>query len=272
MIDDVSAADTRSTYDAASPHFDAAPLRFWDRYGQRTIARLELPTGARVLDVCCGTGGSALHAARAVGEAGTVIGVDLSAPLLDLAKEKATKHGLRNVDFRVGDMTHLDFPEASFDAVVIVFGIFFAPDMAAQLEALARLVRPGGVLALTTWGPRLFAPLYLPFLDAVRARRPGIQDYRPWDRLASEADLATLLGASGLTSFEVAAEPGNEQLQRPEDWWAVVLGTGLRWFVDQLDPASAASLRNECMLRARDVTSIETNVVYAVARKSPTQD
>ena len=174
---------------------------------------------------------------------------------------------MRNVDFRVGDMTHLDFPDASFDAVVMVFGIFFAPDMVAQVEALARLVRPGGVLALTTWGPSLFAPLYTPFLEAFRVRRPGIQEYRPWDRLPTEADVATLMRAAGLSSFELASEAGSERLERPEDWWSVVLGTGLRWFVDQLDTSSAESLRDECLLRAREIRSIETNVVYTVARK-----
>ena len=262
---EVTATDTRETYDAASGHFDKAPLRFWNRYGRRTVARLGLRPGARVLDVCCGTGASALHAARTVGETGSVTGVDLSARLLGLARRKAKKEGLANVDFRVGDMAHLPFPDASFDAVVIVFGIFFAPDMAGQIAALARRVRPGGVLAVTTWGPRLFEPLYTPFLDAVRSRRPGIEEYRPWDRLATEENVAALMREAGIARFEVTAEAGREPLEHPEDWWTVVLGTGLRWFVDQLDPASAEALRAECLLGARDVRSIETNVVYTVA-------
>jgi ubiquinone/menaquinone biosynthesis C-methylase UbiE len=267
MIGEVSLTDTRSTYDAASGHFDAAPLGFWERYGERTVARLVLSPGARVLDVCCGTGASALHAARAVGESGSVVGVDLSEPLLALARQKAREQRLDNVLFRAGDMGQLDLPDESFDAVVIVFGIFFAPDMALQIETLARLVRPGGVLALTTWGPRLFAPLYQPFLHAVRRRRPGTSEYRPWDRLSTEADVAALLRAAGLASFEISAEAGSERLEHAEHWWTVVLGTGLRWFVDQLDAASAETLRAECLAHAREARAIETNVVYSVARK-----
>ncbi len=267
MIGEALVTTTRATYDAASGHFDATPLGFWERYGESTIARLALPAGARVLDVCCGTGASALQAARAVGETGSVVGVDLSERLLRLARAKAQERGLRNVDFRSGDMTRLDLPDAAFDAVVIVFGIFFAPDMAQQVESLARLVRPGGVLAVTTWGPRLFAPLYAPFLEAVRARRPDLEDYRPWDRLTTEADVAALMRAAGVGSFEITAESGSERLERPEDWWTVVLGTGLRWFVDQLDAASAESLRSECLRHAEGVRSFETNVVFTVARK-----
>ncbi len=54
-------------YNAAADHFDAKPLAFWDRYGRRTVERMALRGGASVLDVCCGTGASALSAAEAVG-------------------------------------------------------------------------------------------------------------------------------------------------------------------------------------------------------------
>lgn len=266
MMREVLATDARSTYDAASGEFDDAALGFWDRYGQRTVERLALPIGGRVLDVCCGTGASALHAARAVGDTGSVIGVDLSESLVRLAQEKAKKQRLSNVDFRVGDMTRLDLPARSFDAVVIVFGIFFAPDMAAQVRALSRLVRPGGVLAVTTWGPRIFAPLYTPFLDAVRAHRPGMAEYRPWDRLTSEEDVASLMREAGLTDVAIAGEAGEEPLERPEAFWTIALGTGLRWFIEQLDPASRDAVHADSLRRARGVPSIETNVVYTVAR------
>ena len=67
-----------ATYDAAAHHFDDEPLSFWDRVGKRTIANLKLHAGAKVLDVGCGTGASALPAAQAVGGNGSVVGVDLA--------------------------------------------------------------------------------------------------------------------------------------------------------------------------------------------------
>src|SRR5205807_9875988 len=69
------------TYNAAADFFDASPLSFWDYFGRRTIDLLSLSTGSRVLDVCCGTGASALPAAEAVGPTGNVIGVDLAKEL-----------------------------------------------------------------------------------------------------------------------------------------------------------------------------------------------
>src|SRR5437762_8859826 len=77
------------TYNAAADFYDASPLSFWDYFGRRTIELASFPIGSRVLDVCCGTGASALPAAQAVGQTGAVIGVDLAKELLDLARAKA---------------------------------------------------------------------------------------------------------------------------------------------------------------------------------------
>ena len=121
------------TYNAAADNYDAEPMAFLDRYGRRTVERLSLPRGARVLDVCCGSGNSALPAADAVGAKGKVLAVDLADEMLALGRTKAQAAGLRCVEFRRADMTALGFPDNHFDAVVCVFGIFFVPDMESQV-------------------------------------------------------------------------------------------------------------------------------------------
>jgi ubiquinone/menaquinone biosynthesis C-methylase UbiE len=105
-----------ASYNAAADHFDDEPLSFWDLIGKRTVTNLKLQAGAKVLDVCCGTGASALPAAQAVGKNGFVVGVDLAARLLDRARTKALAAGLDNVEFRLADMTALNYPDGSFDA------------------------------------------------------------------------------------------------------------------------------------------------------------
>ena len=169
---DLAKAKAAATYDAAADHFDDEPLGFWDRIGRRTIARLALSRGAKVLDVGCGTGASALAAAEAVGPNGSVVGVDLSARLLDRARTKAASLGLNNFEFRLADMTSLGYPDGEFDAAISVFSIFFVPDMEGLVRELWRMVRPGGQLAITTWGPRIFEPAYSQWLDAVERERP----------------------------------------------------------------------------------------------------
>ena len=128
-----------ATYNAASDHFDSAPLAFWERYGRRTVERLSMPRAGHILDVCCGAGASALPAARIVGPDGKVVAVDLAQGLLKLAKYKALAADLRNVEFRRADMTALDYPDGHFDAVVCVFGIFSCQIWKSSLHALGDL-------------------------------------------------------------------------------------------------------------------------------------
>ena len=73
----------RVTYNAAADCFDDPANGYWEYFGRRTVERLELKPGSRVLDVACGTGASALPAADIVGPNGQVIGVDLAEKMLD---------------------------------------------------------------------------------------------------------------------------------------------------------------------------------------------
>src|SRR6185295_9731840 len=72
-----------TTYNAAADHYDAPSNTFWDRYGRSTVERLNLASGSRVLDVCCGAGASAIPAASIVGPNGLVVGIDLAENLLE---------------------------------------------------------------------------------------------------------------------------------------------------------------------------------------------
>jgi len=271
MSDALEAAKLKAekTYNAASDNFDAQPLGFWDRYGRRTVERLGLRRGAHVLDVCCGSGASAIPAAHEVGPDGGVIAVDLAEDLLKLGRAKAGAAALRWVDFRRGDMTALGFPDCHFDAVVCVFGIFFVPDMEAQVRRLWRLVRPGGQLAITTWGPGFLAPAYEIWLAAVRRVRPDLQNaFNPWDRITTPEALRKLFADSGVRNVEVVAEEGYQELRAPEDFWTIALGSGLRWTIDQMGPEVAQSVRKGIVdeFAATGVDRVATNVVYAIAR------
>ena len=260
-----------TTYNAASDYFDHPANTFWERFGRRTVERIRLAPGARVLDVCCGSGASAIPAAEIVGSTGSVVGVDLAENLLDLARGKARDRGLENTGFRIGDMTNLAFDDNSFDVVVCVFGIFFVPDMQLALHELKRVLRTGGTLAITTWGPRLFEPVNSVFWNSVREIRPDLhKSFNPWDRISEPEDLRSLLNSAGFEQSEVVAETGSQPVNSPEDWWAMVLGSGYRGTVDQLSTEDRERVRlaNFDFIRGDSVRSVETNVVYGIAVKS----
>ena len=264
-------AKAEATYDSAAESFDAGSNAFWSRHGRSTIDRLGLAPGASVLDVGCGTGGSAVPAAEQVGPLGSVIAVDLAQNMLDQGRIRAAQKGLTNITFQRRDMTCLGFPDMHFDAVVAVFAIFFVPDMERQAAELWRMVRPGGQLAVTSWwGGNFLAPCVTPFWDAVESLRPDLKRaFNPWDRISEGESMRRMLLDAGLPDPVIEEQVDRQTLARPEDWWTVVLGSGLRWTVDQMSENDAAALRRASVhwVRDQNVTSFDTSVIFARVTK-----
>lgn len=259
------------TYNAAADCFDASPLSFWDYFGRRTIELASLPIGSRVLDVCCGTGASALPAAEVVGQTGKVIGIDLAEQLLELARTKAIKKRLDNIGFETGDMLSLRFPAASFDGVVCVFGIFFVPDMAKAVSELWSRVRPGGKLAVTTWASNFCKPASDAFWRLIRNIRPDLhKGFNPWDRIDSPASLRGVFDQAGIASATITREDRLHPIKSAEDWWTIVLGSGYRGTIEQLNPIEREKVKeaNLAFIRDEKISAVETNVLYAIATKS----
>src|SRR5262249_41755169 len=145
------------------------------------------------------------------------------------------------------------------------------PDMEALVRELWRMVKPGGKLAITTWGHSFWEPVYTVWRETVRAERPDLYSaFNPWDRISVPDQLQHLLQSGGVADAEVIPEDGSQPFQAPEDWWTVVLGSGLRGTVDAMDAATAERVRDRTVGWARDngVMAIQTNVIYAVAAKS----
>jgi ubiquinone/menaquinone biosynthesis C-methylase UbiE len=257
-------------YNAAADFYDALPLSFWDYFGRRTIELASLPSGSRVLDVCCGAGASALPAAEAVGPTGNVIGVDLAKELLALARTKAAQRNLTNIEFELGDMLALRFPGESFDAVVCVFGIFFVPDMEMAVRELWRCVRPGGQLGVTTWGPNFFEPANSAFWRSIKEVRPDLhKSFNPWDRINDPTGLRKVLDEAGVAPPKIIAENRLHRIKSAEDWWTILLGSGYRGTIEQLSQSEREKVKEADLAFIRDqkVSSIETNVLYALATK-----
>ncbi len=259
-----------AAYGHAADHYELPPLSFWDRFGDETVSRAGLAPGQAVLDLCCGAGASAIPAARAVGANGRVLGIDLASPLLELARARARREGLTNVVFEQGDATSTGLSSGTFDAAVCVFGVFFAPDMPAFVSEMWRLTRPGGIVAITTWGPDLFEPASGLFWDAVRELEPRLfKAFNPWDEVTTAPALLDLFSRAGITGAVAQAAAGYHDLPDPDSFWDVVLGTGYRATVDALTGEQRQTLRNRVLdqLRSRSITSLRTNTVFGMARR-----
>lgn len=265
----LSRFDPRGTYDAAARDYEDAGDQFWRFASEQTIERLELRSGAVVLDAACGTGWSALPAAARVGPSGRVVAIDFAEQMLAVARAKANRRGLGNIEFRLADMTELEFPDGQFDAVICVLGIFFVDDMPEQVRKFWRVLRPGGTLGITTLGPQVFTPLIDAYREAVRRERPDLEITLPWERTNEPDIVRRILSEAGVDRAEITLEIEHLPLPSPDDWWRLVMGTGLRRYVMELGPEAADPVRihNTAWARENDVTSVDLSVIYAVATK-----
>jgi SAM-dependent methyltransferase len=153
---DANAAQRRYWNTVAGPRWVAAP-EFRERRNQESLAlllaRLGLSGGENVLEIGCGAGALTLPLAAAVGEHGRVVAVDISEPMLSLARRRVGERGLRNVTLLLGDAQVFAFEPAGFDLATSRMGVMFFADPAAAFRNLAGALKPGGRLVFACWGP-----------------------------------------------------------------------------------------------------------------------
>jgi demethylmenaquinone methyltransferase / 2-methoxy-6-polyprenyl-1,4-benzoquinol methylase len=127
------------------------------RWRKDTMKRMAVKEGASALDVCCGTADWTLALAEAVGEKGTVKGLDFSKNMLKIGEEKVKHSGMDQVELIHGNAMELPFDDATFDYVTIGFGLRNVPDYLHVLKEINRVLKPGGMaVCLETSQPTMF--------------------------------------------------------------------------------------------------------------------
>lgn len=145
----------------------------------------DLRAGWRVLDVACGSGNATLAAAR---HGTRVLGVDYVPHLLENARVRAVAEGL-DVEFRLGDAEELPAADASFDAVLTVFGAMFAPDHQRTADEIVRVTRGGGRVGLASWTPSGFIGEMFRTVTSYVPAPPGVLSPLLWGTQEHLADL-----------------------------------------------------------------------------------
>lgn len=219
--------------------------RFMGRYSEPLAAEFAalagLERGRRALDVGCGTGALTAELVRSLG------GSAVSAADPSEAFVAAFRARFPGVEVRQASAERLPFPDAGFDGALAQLVVHFMTDPVAGLREMARVTRPGGVVAACVWDHHGGRGPLTPFWSAVRALDPHARDESDMAG-AREGHLAELFGAAGLERVEPTMLTVRARFADFGEWWEpFTLGVGPAGaYVRGLDDRRREELRDRC--------------------------
>jgi ubiquinone/menaquinone biosynthesis C-methylase UbiE len=213
----------RLGWEEVAPEYARDRLGIFGQFAGRLLELLRPSPGSRLLDVGCGSGAVALRAPTWVGPEGFVVGTDVAAAMVRLGY-KATGQEAASVVFCMMDAERQGFPSASFDAVTCAFSLFQFPDMPRALAEMRRVLKPGGCLALSNWGPGYFSPIAALQRDLFRQFEIAPLLTNP---ITFKPDtMHALLHEAGFTAIELIQEANEVWIASAEEAWAFNLDMG----------------------------------------------
>jgi ubiquinone/menaquinone biosynthesis C-methylase UbiE len=238
----------------AAEAYDADGREFFQQVGRWLVQAAQVPAEAWVLDIGCGKGAVSIPAAHAVGPRGHVTGIDLAAPMLAHARQRARAAGLENVTFTKGDAEAPDlcpgWPPESFNVVLAANVLQFLPRLVQAVLHWYPLLTLGGTLGLA-WTVGQEAR-WLPVIAAVDAYVPdGVPAFGsfmrrpPFDAIES---VETMLAQVGYEQVRTVTRPVTVTYASPEHWWAVYQTQGpwaLSW--RHIPPARLAAVKRDAL-------------------------
>lgn len=207
---------------------------------EHAVVRLNPQPGERILDLATGTGWTSRSLARRGAE---VVGVDIAADLLAAAREFAA-HDQLPIDYRLGDAESLPFETGQFDAVISTYGVMFAGKPEAAAAEIARVVRPGGRVGLSTWLPDSNVFKMFLVMKSYMAAPPQPASPSPFE-WGKQERVGELLGEH----FDLRFERGTSMYREPNGqhaWETFVNGYGpTKMLAASLDDERQAALQGD---------------------------
>ena len=246
-------------YGMASDHeFDAVALA-WQRWfpqmqaatrpvSERMVALAHIGPGAHVLDVGTGLGDPALLAAETVAPNGNVIGVDISPAMLSLARKRAHKDGVSNVEFRQVEEDD-EIPAGPYDAILSRFGLMFVPDLDRALAQYRAQLRRHARLVAATWAtapevPQISTPMMVAAELGFVPQSPAPPTGSPFS-LSDGPELTRRLEGAGFVDAKVEPIDITFRVESPEAYYRHVadVSPSVRELLATLDEPSRAELK-----------------------------
>ncbi len=226
-------------YDRAAELYDQVGIKQFTYYANLLVDKLDIPAGARVLDIATGRGALLFAAAEKVGTEGYVLGIDLAPNMIAQTDAEIKTRGVKNAEVKLGDADQLKLPEYSFDYVLCGFALHFL-DYQPLLKKLHRILKPGGIIA--TSHP------YVPIHDKENFARwkwlfeltkevfpPGFEPPPSWvapNKLNKPENIKAALEEAGFEEIITFNEESTMYFADEEDWWAWEWSQASRFWVE----------------------------------------
>lgn len=232
----------RRQYDEAAGHWGkwaGTQAEQKEQANRVLLAAAGVGEGHHVLDLASGVGEPAVTAARLVGERGRVVATDVSPAMVDVLAGRLASLGLSQLRCEVADMEALPFDEGCFDAVTCRHGLMYARDTARALAEAARVLKPGGRVAVVVWGPEANNPILYHGLRAANRHWghpiPG-GDFGVGVRLSAPGAVAGPMRAAGLQDIREQDIVAERRIAVGTPFWAPVLEMNVSEVWQRLTP------------------------------------
>ena len=240
-------------FDRAARTYDQVGVEFFAAIGRQLVSDAGLSPGQRVLDVGCGRGAVLFPAAAAVGESGSVLGIDLAPSMVELTAADAAAAGLANVSVVMMDAQEPQLDDASFDAVLSSLVVYFLPAPLTGLIAWRRALRPGGRLAVSTFVQRdddrwSWLQDVLPMRDPRRTQQVGSDATSPFD---TDESLHGLLSEAGFVDPVSRTREHVVRFADPDQWIQWSWSHGMRMFWERVPEDEQRAARDRAVERLR---------------------
>jgi ubiquinone/menaquinone biosynthesis C-methylase UbiE len=267
-------AAVAAVFDRAAETYDHGGVEFFGAVGRQLVSDAGLSAGQRVLDVGCGRGAVLFPAAAAVGETGSVLGIDLAPSMVRLTAADAAAAGLANVHVELMDAQEPQLDDGSFEAVLSSLVVYFLPAPLTGLIAWRRALRAGGRLAVSTFVDRQddrwsWLEEILPMRDPRKTQEAGSDSRSPFD---SEESLHGLLSEAGFVDPVSRTREHVARFADPDQWLRWSWSHGMRMFWERIpeheqgDARARATERLRAMQAEPEGLALRNVVRYTTAR------
>lgn len=255
-----------AAFDNSADSYEQVGVDYFGPLGAELVRRAAPAAGSAALDLGCGRGHVLFPLAAVVGTAGRVIGTDLSPRMVELCAAEAAARGLSRVRVEVGDAARPDFPAASFDAITAGMVMFFVPEPRAAVAAVAKLLRPGGTFAMSSFGPS--DPKFTATMGILYSHREG----PPWEEATDKpfddaASIASMLGDAGFVEVEMGELTHEVVFNGLDQYWAWAGSHGGRILFDAVGPERLPAAKADVFAMLTQHQKADGTLVHsAVAR------